>query len=207
MKVFKFGGASVKDANSVRNLASIIANHQSEQLIVIISAMGKMTNSFEWLINAHFFQTEKVKEYLNEIVDFHNHILWDLFPDKSNEVYVAVNELFFQLEEVLDSKSKLTFDESYDSLVGFGELLSTTIVSHYLNSTGVQNEWLDARKVIQTNSDFRQAKVDWETTEELISKIKYGVVTVSQGFIGSDTNQRMTSLGREGSDFSAAIFG
>ena len=207
MKVFKFGGASVKDANSVRNLAHIISQDKSEQLIVIVSAMGKMTNAFEWLINSYCYNTDKIKESLNVIVDYHNEILWDLFPDKSNSVYVSVNELLFQLEEVLLEKPNNDYDQSYDSIIGFGELISTTIVSHQLQSLGLDNEWLDARKVIQTNSDFRQAKVDWETTEELISKKNYNPITVSQGFIGSDTRGQMTSLGREGSDFTAAIFG
>ncbi len=207
MKVFKFGGASVKDAQSLKNIANILANYQHDKLIVVVSAMGKMTNAFEWLINSYCYSPDKIKESLNVIVDFHNKILWELFPDKGQQVYVAVNELLFQLEEVLDSNYANDYDKAYDSIAGFGEMISTTIISHYLSSVGVKNDWLDARKVIQTNSDYRQAKIDWETTEELISKGNYNSITVSQGFIGSDSDGNMTTLGREGSDFSAAIFG
>ncbi|MDB4088140.1 aspartate kinase [Flavobacteriales bacterium] len=207
MKVFKFGGASIKDAESVRNIGKILSSQSNEKLIVVASAMGKMTNAFEWLINSYCYSQDKLKESLNDIVDFHNNILWELFPEKSHKVYVEINELLFQLEDILEKPYNSYYDETYDSLVGFGELISTTIISNYLNSVGVENDWLDARKVIQTNSDYREAKIDWETTEELISKANYNSVTVSQGFIGSDSSGNMTTLGREGSDFSAAIFG
>ncbi len=207
MKVFKFGGASVKDAESLKNIANILANYQDDKLIVVVSAMGKMTNAFEWLINSYCYSPNKVRQSLNEIVDFHNKILWELFPDKGHQVYVAVNELLFQLEEVLDKSYSNDYDQAYDSLVGFGELISTTIISHYLNSTGVNNDWLDVRKVIKTNSDFRQAKVNWEETQANINKLNDSKIIISQGFIGSDSEGSTTTLGREGSDFSAAIFG
>ena len=207
MKVFKFGGASVKDADSIKNLAKIIATYQSEELIIVVSAMGKMTNAFEWLIQSFCYQPQKTKQSLNDIVDFHNTILWNLFPDRSEKVYTAVNELFFQLEEVLESERQADYDKTYDSIIGFGELLSTTIVSHFLVKQSISNEWIDARKIIKTNSDFRQATVDWEKTEENIKTHVRNKITVSQGFIGSDLENNMTSLGREGSDFTAAIFG
>ena len=207
MKIFKFGGASVKDANSVRNLVNIIEQYKSEELIVVVSAMGKMTNAFEWLINSYCYSSDKIKESLNTIVDFHNEILWDLFPDKANPSYVAVNELFYQLQAVLESSPTKNYDQDYDSIIGFGELISTTIVSHYLNENNILNTWMDARNLIKTNSDFRQATVDWSLTEQNIQKQKFDSVLISQGFIGSDSDNRMTSLGREGSDFTAAIFG
>ncbi|MEN8928641.1 MAG: aspartate kinase [Flavobacteriales bacterium] len=205
MKVFKFGGASVKDAQSIKNIGSILSNYANDKLVVVVSAMGKMTNAFEWLINSYCYSPLKVTEALNEIVDFHNEILWELFPDKGHIVYVEINELIYQLEQVLEDYED--YDKAYDSIVGFGELISTTIISNYLNETGVANEWLDVRKVIQTNSEYRQAKIDWEKTEELIGKAEYKSIVVTQGFIGSDSENNMTTLGREGSDFSAAIFG
>lgn len=207
MKVFKFGGASVKDADSVRNLARIIESHKSEKLIVVVSAMGKMTNAFEWLIHSFCYQSSSTKESLDHIVDFHNTILWDLFPDKEEKVYVAINELFYQLQEVLEKGRDTDYDQTYDSIIGFGELLSTTIVSHFLSKESVSNCWLDARSLIKTNSDFRQATVNWEETEKNIQANLTHSIIVSQGFIGSDKNGNMTSLGREGSDFTAAIFG
>lgn len=207
MKVFKFGGASVKDADSVRNLARIIESHKSEKLIVVVSAMGKMTNAFEWLIHSFCYQSSSTKESLDHIVDFHNTILWDLFPDKKEKVYVAINELFYQLQEVLEKGRDTDYDQTYDSIIGFGELLSTTIVSHFLSKESISNCWLDARSLIKTNSDFRQAMVNWEETEKNIQANLTHSIIVSQGFIGSDKNGNMTSLGREGSDFTAAIFG
>lgn len=207
MKVFKFGGASVKDADSVRNLARIIESHKSEKLIVVVSAMGKMTNAFEWLIHSFCYQSSSTKESLDHIVDFHNTILWDLFPDKKEKVYVAINELFYQLQEVLEKGRDTDYDQTYDSIIGFGELLSTTIVSHFLSKESISNCWLDARSLIKTNSDFRQAMVNWEETEINIQANLTHSIIVSQGFIGSDKNGNMTSLGREGSDFTAAIFG
>lgn len=207
MKVFKFGGASVKDADSVRNLARIIESHKSEKLIVVVSAMGKMTNAFEWLIHSFCYQSSSTKESLDHIVDFHYTILWDLFPDKKEKVYVAINELFYQLQEVLEKGRDTDYDQTYDSIIGFGELLSTTIVSHFLSKESISNCWLDARSLIKTNSDFRQAMVNWEETEKNIQANLTHSIIVSQGFIGSDKNGNMTSLGREGSDFTAAIFG
>jgi len=207
MKVFKFGGASVKDADSVRNLARIIESHKTEKLIVVVSAMGKMTNAFEWLIHSFCYQSSATKESLDHIVDFHNTILWDLFPDKKEKVYVAINELFHQLQEVLEKRRYTDYDQTYDSIIGFGELLSTTIVSHFLLKESISNCWLDARSLIKTNSDFRQATVNWAETEKNIQANLNHSIIVSQGFIGSDKNGNMTSLGREGSDFTAAIFG
>ena len=207
MKVFKFGGASVKDADSVRNLAGIIESHKSEKLIVVVSAMGKMTNAFEWLIHSFCYQSSTTKESLDHILDFHNTILRDLFPDKKEKVYVAINELFYQLQEVLEKGRNTDYDQTYDSIIGFGELFSTTIVSHFLLKESISNCWLDARSLIKTNSDFRQATVNWEETEKNIQANLTHSIIVSQGFIGSDKNGNMTSLGREGSDFTAAIFG
>ncbi len=207
MKVFKFGGASVKDAQSVRNIGNVLSNYSGEQLVIVVSAMGKMTNAFEFLINSYCYSPKTVKRSINEIVDFHNVILWDLFPNKGHKVYVEVNELFYQLEAVLKNKYDSKYDRTYDSLVGFGELLSTTIISNYLQDSGIDNTWLDARKLIKTNSDYRQAEVDWTATEAKVKAQAGNTVNVTQGFIGSDEEDKMTTLGREGSDFSAAIFG
>ena len=211
MKVFKFGGASVKDAESVRNIGKILSNYSNEKLVVVVSAMGKMTNAFEWLINSYCYSPDKLKHSLNEIVDFHNKILWDLFPNKSHKVYLEINELLFQLEEELeDSYAKKyikNYDKTYDSLAGYGELMSTTIISNYLNNSGIESTWIDVRTLIKTNSDFREAKVDWEVSKTKIKELKKKSIIVTQGFIGSDSDNNMTTLGREGSDFSAAILG
>lgn len=208
MKVFKFGGASVKDSDSVRNMVKIVSRYQEDELIIIVSAMGKMTNAFEWLINSYCYQPDKIKESLNEIVDFHNKILWDLFPDKGHLVYQSINEFWFQLEAILAQPySSGDYDEVYDRLVGYGELISTTIIHHHLKERGIKNRWVDARKVIKTSNSYRQAEVNWEETQANITSLEKGSILISQGFIGSDHSGNMTTLGREGSDFSAAIFG
>lgn len=208
MKIFKFGGASVKDANSVKNIVKIVSKYQDDTLIIVVSAMGKMTNAFEWLINSYCYQPDKIKESLNEIVDFHNDILWDLFPDKGHLIYESINEFWFQIEEILSNPySSGDYDQVYDSLVGYGELISTTIIHHYLEEEGIKNQWVDARKVIKTSNSYRQAEVNWEETQSKIFSLEKKSVMISQGFIGSDSLGNMTTLGREGSDFSAAIFG
>lgn len=207
MKLFKFGGASVKDADSVRNLGGVLSKYSNDELFIVVSAMGKMTNSFEWLINSFCYSRDKIKSSLNEITDFHNNILWELFPDKGHKVYVEVNELLFQLEEKLDKKFQGNYDETYDNLIGYGELISTSIVSNYLLSQQVENNLIDAREIIKTDANFRQAEIDWELTENKIKELKTSRIRITQGFIGSDSDGNMTSLGREGSDFSAAIIG
>ena len=211
MKVFKFGGASVKDAESVRNIGKILSNYSNEKLVIVVSAMGKMTNAFEWLINSYCYSPNKLKHSLNEIVDFHNKIIWDLFPDQSNKVYSEINNFLFQLEEELKvsyaNKYTKNFDKTYDSLAGYGELMSTTIISNYLNNFGILSTWVDVRTLIKTNSDYREAKVDWDASKMKINELKEESIIVTQGFIGSDSDNKMTTLGREGSDFSAAILG
>ena len=215
MKIFKFGGASVKDANSVKNIAKIVSEYGGNGLVIIVSAMGKMTNSFEWLINSYCYENTKSakkgkKDSLNEIVDFHNNILWELFPNRKHKIYVEINELLFQMEDIMakpfDARKK-EYDQVYDSLVGYAELISTKIINAYLLDQAIENEWLDAREYVKTNSDFRQVKVNWEETGTKISALDKNKTYITQGFIGSNLVNEMTTLGREGSDFSAAIFG
>ena len=210
MKIFKFGGASIKDSKSVKNIAEIVLKYGGNDVIIIVSAMGKMTNAFEWLINAYCSNSSKIKNSLNEIVDFHNKILWELFPDKKHKVYIEINELLFQMEDILNVKynpKKQSYDQVYDSLVGYAELISTKIIHAYLSSQNIDNKWLDVRNYIKTSSDYRQAKVNWETTKTNIDRLEKNNVYITQGFIGSDKENIMTTLGREGSDFSASIFG
>ncbi len=211
MKVFKFGGASVKDAEAVRNVARIIQLYPDD-LMVIISAMGKMTNSFENLVKA-YFNDEDWQIILSEIRAFHDEIILDLglLTDASfSKIYEKV---FSQLENKLEQESTDNFDYEYDQTVSFGEIISTTVVSGYLNSQFIENEWLDARKLIRTNANFREAKVDWELTEAIFNA-KTGLlykdqtrrnICITQGFLGHTDTAQITTLGREGSDFTAAI--
>ncbi len=206
MKVFKFGGASVKSADAVKNVSLILKKYKEEDVVVIVSAMGKMTNAFEHLINSYCYAKDEVKPALNNIIDFHNEILWDLFPNRSHQVYVLVNELVSQIEDLLEKDIDERFDKSYDTFIGYGELLSTTIIAQYLTEQGIEVNWIDARNLVKTNSDYRQATIQWDKTKEVISASCTKGIYISQGFIGGNNHNEMTSLGREGSDFTAAIF-
>ncbi len=207
MKVFKFGGASVKHAEAVKNVVSIVTNSQEKDLVIIVSAMGKMTNAFEWLINSYCFAKNEIKKSLNDIIDFHYAIINELFPDTSHQVYIDINELFHQIEDILEKAYNNNYDETYDSLICYGELLSTTIISHYLNDCDVNHTFLDARKLIKTDDSYRQARVNWDQTSKLIKEsCENGGICLTQGFIGSSHNNSSTSLGREGSDFTGGIF-
>ena len=209
MKVFKFGGASVKDAESVRNIAVILEKYLDEQLIIIISAMGKTTNALELLAKAAFEKSTDVDEQYHLLYEYHLNIARELFPEEPHEVFVHINEIFNELKswmiKAAVGKKEISFDHFYDQVVPTGELLSTRIVSAFLNDSGFPNRWMDARKLIFTDSIYRAASVDWDKSRENILAAADGSMLVSQGFIGSDGNYS-TTLGREGSDFTAAIF-
>lgn len=212
MKVFKFGGASVKNADAVRNVAEIISNFADEKLLIVISAMGKTTNHLENLVAAFWSADANQKSLLiNELKEFHFDIAKDLIQDKKHHIFSDLEDLFMELECLVDKNYKeVTYDEIYDGVVCYGELLSTKIVSDFLHSIDVKTKWVDARNFIQTDSNFREARVLWEQTEETINRILKPFVdrsiVITQGFIGRDEKNNTTTLGREGSDYSAAIF-
>jgi len=201
MKVFKFGGASVYDAKGIRNIVDIIAN-ESDNLLVVISAMGKMTNAFENLINAYFSNDNYTKE-LQFITDYHNRIIADL-----NIESCLFNEYLSLLEDELKQKCSKNYHYEYDRLIGYGELFSTIIVWVYMRQNIGRTNWVDIRDVIKTDSNYRFAKVNWEKTLSNIQKsfdFSKKQIFLTQGFIASDLLGKTTSLGREGSDYSAAI--
>ncbi|MBI3235366.1 MAG: aspartate kinase [Bacteroidetes bacterium] len=213
MRVYKFGGASVKDADAVRNVGEILTKVKDEPVFVVISAMGKMTNAFEKLIDAYFDgQIENQNEALQSIKDYHKVIIDDLLKNSSRHTFDDIDNLFLELECILetDKDEKSKYDYVYDQLVGFGELISTRIVSAYLNENGVPNRWMDCRNFILSDNSYRDAKVDWQSTEEIISKkllpIAKKQIIITQGFIARASDLSTTTLGRDGSDYSAAIF-
>lgn len=210
MKVFKFGGASVKDANAVKNVAEIIKRYPSDKLVVVISAMGKTTNALEEVAKVFFYKNADAKEKLQVVVDYHNTIVNGLFDDKNHPVFEDVNGLISALDWALEDEPIKDYDFEYDQIVSIGELLSTKIVSHYLNSVGIPCKWVDARDIIQTDNTYRDARVDWAFTEqtagELIQpSLNSNNVVLTQGFIGCTSENYTTTLGREGSDYTAAI--
>ncbi len=211
MKVFKFGGASVKDAAAVRNMTAILKMFSAEDLVVVISAMGKTTNALEKVTNAYFSDITEAPKNLDVVKNYHLELMEELFPDKSHQVYNLVNNLFVEIEWVLEEPPSRSYAFVYDQIVSTGELISTTIISNFLNASGVSNTWLDARDCIQTDNNYREGNVDWELTQGLTrSKVdalfKKNKIVITQGFIGGTSENFTTTLGREGSDYSAAIF-
>ena len=207
MRIFKFGGASVKDADSVKNLAKVLNTVGYKDTMVVVSAMGKTTNALERVISNYFNKKKELQSSIQEVKKFHNAILLELFENENHPAFKMVSELFKELSIFLDRNKSPDYNFVYDQVVGFGELASTTIVSSYLNEIGLNYKLLDVRNFIKTNSFYRNAKVDWETTQRNITKnVNINTLNITQGFLGSDSNNFTTTLGREGSDYTAAIF-
>ena len=207
MKVFKFGGASVKDAEGIKNVFDLLNKVGAEEVLLVISAMGKTTNALEVVIKNYFEKSSAFHASLQDVRKYHNQILLDLFEDEEHEVFFTVNSHLADLEYFLRSNKSPNYNFVYDQVISYGEIVSTTIVSYYLNEKGLKNNWIDVRNFIKTDTNYRDANVDWEQTQKLISKgIKKKNVNITQGFIGSDANNFTTTLGREGSDYTAAIF-
>jgi aspartate kinase len=207
MKVFKFGGASVKDAQGIENVFNVLQKVGHENVLLVISAMGKTTNALEVVVKNYMDKSAELQSSVQEVKKYHNQILLDLFEEETHEVFFAVNKLFADLESFLKNNKSPNYNFVYDQVVSMGEILSTTIVSHYFNHRGLQNEWTDVREYIKTDTTYRDAVVDWEQTQQNIAKnIKKKTLIITQGFLGSDENNFTTTLGREGSDYTAAIF-
>lgn len=205
IKVFKFGGASVKDAEGVRNLLKVLEVTGTAEKLIVISAMGKTTNALEFVVQ-EYLQNSRVSNTLEEVKTYHLEIMHELFPDTRAQVFTKIQRLFIELENFLEHNKSIQYDFVYDQVVSFGELLSTTIVSEYLKSQNITSNWLDARQFIKTDSTNREAQVNWSKTQDLVlSHIDTSKLNITQGFIASDANNFTTTLGREGSDYSAAI--
>ncbi|WP_396602408.1 aspartate kinase [Algibacter sp. R77976] len=207
MQVFKFGGASVKDANGVKNLASVLKTVGYKNTLIVVSAMGKTTNALELVIKNYFENKTELQSSLQDVKKYHNQILLDLFDNVNHYGFKKVNLLFDELNIFLKTNKSPDYNFVYDQVIGFGELVSTTIISEYLNSIGLNNNWIDVRTQIKTDNYYRRANVNWEETQRLISSnFKVSVLNITQGFLGSDENNFTTTLGREGSDYTAAIY-
>lgn len=206
MKIYKFGGASVKDAESIKNVVRVLRNEGFEHTLIVISAMGKMTNAFEKIINSFHFKTEDLQENILFIRNYHLTILEELFNNKTHAVFTEVEDLMGELNHFLATNKSTDYNFIYDQIVGYGELLSTKIVSAYLNETGVENQWIDVRNYLKTDASYRDAYVNWIETNKNISKLNPNKLYITQGFLGEDAQGNTTTLGREGSDYTAAIF-
>lgn len=206
-KVFKFGGASVKDAAAIENLHDILRRYPDERLVVVISAMGKTTNFLERVLHAYHNAPDQVEGLLAELQRQHEDVAERLVPDPGS-IVDRIQGLFAQLRARLLMEPSDNYDFDYDQIVSFGELLSTTIISTYLNLTGIPNTWLDARRLVRTDSTYREGRVDWDVTVQQVREAmadQEGRVFLTQGFIGGTAENLTTTLGREGSDYSASI--
>ena len=207
MKIFKFGGASVKDAESIKNVVNVLNHEGFNNTVVIISAMGKMTNAFEEIIAAYILKSNDLNDKINFVRNYHYQIIDGLFDGNSETVKLDVEVFFGQLSGFFVQNKATDYNFIYDQIIGFGELISTKIVSSYLNYVGISNTWLDVRNLIETDTTYRDAYVNWTATETQITTINTTDLIVTQGFLGRNKQGYTTSLGREGSDYTAAIFG
>ncbi|MGO3306068.1 MAG: aspartate kinase [Sphingobacterium sp.] len=210
MQVFKFGGASVKNADSIKNVASIIARYKKDELLVVVSAIGKTTDKLEKLTKEYFRGAADTFELLEEIKQNHQVILTELFPDRLHPVYNDIANSFVEIEWILEEPPVDPYPYLFDQIVSIGEVLSSKILAAYTSETGIETNWVDARDYIFTDNNYGEAKVNWQKTESKISndlpRILDKFVIITQGFIGSTSENFTTTLGREGSDYSAAIF-
>ena len=209
MLVFKFGGASVKSAEAVKNIVSILEAYRKQEIVVVVSAMGKSTNALERIIEAYTSGNEKqISTELEQLQDYHLEIARGLFPGEDHPVFGVIEKHLGELKDRLEKEPSLNYDYDYDQLIGYGELLSTTIISQYLNHAGLAARWMDIRRSLKTDNTWREASVDWELSAKLVNEhfvFKGENILITQGFLASTVNGQPTSLGREGSDYTAAI--
>lgn len=199
----------MKDANGIRNLAAVLEITGEKKLLVIVSAMGKMTNGLEVVVSNYFSNRAEIDASVSEIYNYHHKIISEVFHNNSHPVFSEVQKLFKDLSYFLKHSKSKNHAFVYDQVVGYGELASTTIVSAYLSEVKIKNKFLDVRSCIKTNDNHRDADVDWELTQKnILNSVNPNEITITQGFLGAEgTNNFTTTLGREGSDYTAAIFG
>jgi len=210
LRIFKFGGASVLDAPAVRRVGEIVKRNCEKPLLIVASAMGKTTAALEDVTAAYVNESGDVRSLFSQIKDFHWTIASELF-DEGNVIFNQINDLFVEIDWILEETPEDPYDYLYDQIVSVGELISTRIVTAYLSAIDVSNTWLDVRDVLKTDNAHREARIDWDWTEKLISErvpqlLKRQQVVVTQGFIGCTSENFTSTLGKEGSDYSAAIF-
>lgn len=210
MRVFKFGGASVKDAAAVANVASVLRKIAGEKIVVVVSAMGKTTNAFEKVVSAYYYKKEDPQLALEEVKRYHLNILNLLFRDPDHPVYKEVSNFFVEADWVIEEEQNHGFNFTYDQIVSLGELISTKIIAAYLNEQGLKCKWVDVRDCIRTDNTYREGKVLWDESLALVQQnlkplFKEFELIVTQGFIGGTSENYTTTLGREGSDYTAAI--
>ena len=207
-KIFKFGGASVKNSDAIINLKEIVSLHKESLTVIVVSAIDKSTNKLEEIWKSYLNDDmDSAIQKTNKCIDFHYNIINNLLLNKDDDFVTQFNSLSNELKSFL-SNNKKDNELSYSKIVSYGELWSTCIISSYLNREGCLNNWVDARKIIKTKSNFTESEIDWQKTNEIINQtIEKHKLHVTQGFIASNSDTDTTTLGREGSDFTASIIG
>lgn len=206
MRIFKFGGASVKDAEGIQNVFNVLQQTNPTPVLIVVSAMGKTTNALEVVVKNYFEHLDELEKSIQIVRDYHFEIISKLFAD-THAVYSEVENYFFKLKQFLGHNKSPNYNYVYDQTVSFGEMISSVILYHYLKDHGFDLDWLDARSLIKTDNNYRDGNVSWEASGKLISeKVQQNRNYITQGFLGSDENNFTTTLGREGSDYTAAIF-
>ena len=202
--IYKFGGSSLKNAANIKLVTKIISENKEDDMVIVFSAMGKVTNMLEEVVNSYFNKQKKVRNLLKKVRDFHVSLANQLF-NKNDKVFDEINNLIVEIEWVIDDAPTDNYSYYYDQIVAIGELLSTKIMSAFLHKNDIINHWTDIRDIVRTDDSYRNAKIHWNDTMRFACKnLKSGIV-VTQGFIGSTSENNTTTLGREGSDFTAAI--
>lgn len=209
MLVFKFGGASVKDAKGITNLANVVDKYKSNQLLIVVSAMGKTTNALEALTKAYVDGLENMHTLFEEVKQYHYSIMAELF-EANHPVFDEVANTFVEIDWMIEEEPQDDYDFIYDQIVSIGELVSTRIVAAYLNKAGLKTQWIDVRGYIHTDNKYREGTVLWDKTRASIAQniptlLDKGFV-ITQGFLGGTSENFTTTLGREGSDYTASIF-
>jgi aspartate kinase len=209
VKVFKFGGFAVSTSANIKNLVEIINMNSDDQLLIIVSAMGKTTDALEKLCAAYINNKEEAFLILKEIKQFHDQIILELFELQDHPVFDEIANTFIEIEWILEDEPHPDYNFNYDQIVSIGELVSSKIISAYLTKCNIKNKWIDARSYIHTDNTYREGIINWDKTKASIYQLKeeYKAQTIiSQGFIGGTSENFTTTLGREGSDYSAAVF-
>lgn len=212
MKIFKFGGAATNSFERIKNLSFILSHHKDEKMLIVISAMGKMTNALEKVVEAYFDgRTDDAFSLFQKVKDYHTNQLKYLVTFDWKAATDRINEIFEKVESILRTAPENEYNFYYDQIVSSGELLSSTLISFFLNDEKIKNKWIDVRQILQTDEHYRDAKLDWETSgkkvsEKLLPLFEENNFIITQGFIAATENGDSTTFGREGSDYTAAIF-
>ncbi|MDP5231245.1 MAG: aspartate kinase, partial [Cellulophaga sp.] len=193
MRIFKFGGASVKDADGIKNVVEVLRQVGYENTLLVVSAMGKTTNAMETVVNTYFEDKKAVSGVIHDVLKYHNDILIDLFEHEKHSIFQTIKTLFDEVQGFLIWNKSPKYNFVYDQVIGYGELVSTTILSAYFNEIGIKNNWLDVREFIKTDDNYRDVAINWEKTQQNVNKIiDKKLLNITQGFIGSDDNNFMT---------------